>query len=78
MKKWHKLLLTLLVAISLITVLSIGVYIDDNVISFFLGMIYLMAFSYVIYKLKGWDKEDRENEENEQDTSSNTTSTRKR
>lgn len=63
MKKTKKVFLILLILLVSIIALSFGIYINKQVISIGIGFFLFPIVAYIIYKLKGWDKEDIEIEE---------------
>ena len=63
MKKTKKVLLILLILLITIIALSFGIYINKQVISIGIGFFLFPIIAYIVYKLKGWDKEDIEIEE---------------
>lgn len=63
MSKTKKVVISLILLVVFIIVITLGIYINKQVISFFLGFLYFPLFAYIIYKLKGWDKEDIDIEE---------------
>ena len=62
-KKTRNIFITLLLIISSMVLLSIGIYVNKQVLSFILGMVSLLIVITGIYYLKGWDKEEIELEE---------------
>ena len=62
-KKTRNAVITLIMIIALIILLSTGVYINKQVLSFILGGIGLLILEIGIYFIKGWDKEEIELEE---------------
>lgn len=63
MSKTKKIVISLILLVVFIIVIALGIYIDKQVVSFILGFLYFPLFAYIIYKFKGWDKEDIEIEE---------------
>lgn len=59
-KKTRNIFITLLLIISSMVLLSIGIYVNKQVLSFVLGMVSLLIVITGIYYLKGWDKEEIE------------------
>lgn len=59
-KKTRNIFITLLMIISSMVLLSIGIYVNKQVLSFILGMVSLLIVITGIYYLKGWDKEEIE------------------
>ncbi len=59
-KKTRNIFITLVFIISSIVLLSIGIYVNKQVLSFVLGMVSLLIVITGIYYLKGWDKEEIE------------------
>ena len=62
-KKTRNAVITLIMIIALIILLSTGVYINKQVLSFILGGIGLLILEIGLYFLKGWDKEQNTIEE---------------
>lgn len=59
-KKTRNIFITLVLIISSMVLLSIGIYVNKQVLSFVLGMVSLLIVITGIYYLKGWDKEEIE------------------
>ena len=57
-KKTKNAFITLVIIIGLILLLSTGVYINKQVLSFILGGIGTLVLEIGLYFLKGWDKEE--------------------
>ena len=62
-KKTRNIFITLLLIISSMVLLSIGIYVNKQVLSFILGMVSLLIVITGIYYVKGWDKEQNTIEE---------------
>jgi len=58
MSKTKKCVLLGIALIVIIIVLSIGVYINKQIISIVIGAIGMLILETIVYYLKGWDKEE--------------------